>query len=69
MAHFRLTKVTGAGRQTRFSANGRRISRSEYDRIVNTAMSDPNGSMSCYRTVGKPVGTTVRRWNFSVASW
>lgn len=68
MATYQLSQTTGADRETRFTANGKRISRAEYDRIVARALRD--GRLECFLTKGRQeAGGKVRRTNYSVARW
>lgn len=70
MAHFNLIAVTGGGLQSRYFANGKRISAGEYDRITNRAFCDPLGKLDCFRTKAKPLpGGKFRRTNYSTARW
>lgn len=68
MAHYQLTQVIGAGRAARYSANGKRISRAEYERIRDRALRE--GKLDCFHTKARQVGAgEFRRTNYVVARW
>lgn len=68
MAHYSLSQTLGADMETRFYADGRRISREEYDTIVARAIRD--GRLDCLHTKGKQFdGGRIRRTNYSQARW
>ena len=66
--HFQLTQYIGADQQARFYANGKRISRAEFETIETRAYM--SGRLDCFQTIGKekPGGKT-RRINYKTAQF
>lgn len=67
MSEFNLTQTLGADKSTRYSANGKRVSKARYDEIVERALRD--GKLDCFHTKARQIGTTFRRTNYSSARW
>ncbi len=69
MKHFHnLTKIQGADMETRFTVDGKRVSRETFEDIER--MARMFGRIDCFHTraIPKPCGKT-RRWNYSTARW
>lgn len=68
MPSYQLIQTLTSGKPARFSANGKRISRDEYERIIITA--GMFGRHECFNTRAWPLdnGGTKRK-NYSYASW
>lgn len=68
MPHYSLIQTLNTGKPARFSANGKRISRAEYEHI--TTMARMHGHLECFSTRAWPLpdGGT-RRKNYSCARW
>lgn len=67
MHHYELCEITGAGKQSRYYANGKRITKDSFDYIVIMAIQ--KGTLSCSHTKCKPVNDSFRRWNYSIATF
>ena len=68
MAHFNLTQCLGGSQETRYSANGRRISREEYERITARALRE--GHLDTFHTKARQLpGGEFRRTNYVSARW
>ncbi len=68
MPEYQLCQVAGADMPTRYSANGKRISRDKYERITAAAFRD--GKLECFHTKAKQLpGGRIRRWNYISARW
>ena len=63
-----LTKIQGADMETRFTIDGRRVSRERYEHVER--MARMYGRHDCFstRAIQKP-GGKIRRWNYSLARW
>lgn len=58
-----LIQCLSPDRPARYSRDGRRVSKAEYDRLVNAGIAD--GSYSCAMTRAKQMpGGTFKRWNY-----
>lgn len=66
--HYSLVQTLTTGKPARFSANGKRISRAEYERITTRARM--HGRMECFDTKAwsLPDGG-IKRKNYSTASY
>lgn len=68
MPAYDLVQTLNPDAPARYSANGRRISKSEYERIVETAYR--LGKVDCLSTKAKQLpGGTFQRKNYSCARW
>lgn len=68
MATYQLIQTLSPDAPARYSANGKRISRDEYERITSRAIRE--GKLECFQTIAKQLpGGKIKRKNFSTARW
>lgn len=68
MATYQLIQTTSPDAPARYSANGKRVSREEYERIADRAFRE--GKLECFQTIAKQLpGGRIKRKNFSIARW
>lgn len=68
MAHYHLSETNGGDKPARYFANGKRVSRDEFERIKARALRD--GHLDCFHTKAKQLpGGKFRRVNLSTARW
>lgn len=59
-----LTQVLSPDRPARYSANGRRISKAEYDRLIERGIAEGTYSNASTRAIQLP-GGRFKRWNYT----
>ena len=68
MPSFELTQIITPDKPTRYSANGKRVSKDRYEEIERLARMF--GRHECFTTRAKQLdGGTFKRWNYSYCSW
>lgn len=66
MEHYQLSETIGAGMESRFYINGKRVSRADYQAIKERAYSI--GRLECFHTRAWTIrGGKTRRTNYSIA--
>lgn len=64
--HYQLIEHIGGDKPPRYYINGKRVSYDAFEVIRKAAYA--NGSLGCFLTKAKQIGTTFRRTNYSNAS-
>lgn len=68
MPHYNLIETRTTGKPARFSANGKRISREQWEHIHT--MAQMHGRLECFSTRAWPIeGGGTKRKNYSTAQW